>query len=106
MCSAFGQWCGDNPTWDLTPTIAEATVTQRVAGSVPKRLGNRTKADLPHRTKQKNALGWDSKTPKICKVFEGDLVSYKKDGKCKLVANAFRSGEEKKLTKRYVVKVK
>lgn len=105
MCAAFGQWCGDNPAWDLTPSIPKATVTQKLKGSVPKRMSNQSKEDLPHRTKQKNAVGWDSKTPKVCQVFEGDLVSSKKDGKCKLVAIAFRSGNEKQMTRVFAVRV-
>ena len=69
-------------------------------------MTNKSREDLPHRTKQKNAVGWDSKTPKRCDIFEGDLVTFGKDGKCKLVANAFRSGKEKAMTKRFTVKVK
>ncbi|MEZ5118383.1 MAG: hypothetical protein R2686_00580 [Candidatus Nanopelagicales bacterium] len=106
MCSAFGQWCGDQPTWDPTPTVAAAVVPQKIKGSIPKRMSNKSRADLPHRTKQKNAVGWDSKTPKRCDIFEGDLVTFGKDGRCKLVANAFRSGKEKAMTKRFTVKVK
>lgn len=106
MCSAFGQWCGDQPAWDPTPTVAAAVVPQKIKGSIPKRMTNKSREDLPHRTKQKNAVGWDSKTPKRCDIFEGDLVTFGKDGKCKLVANAFRSGKEKAMTKRFTVKVK
>ncbi|MCU0277853.1 MAG: hypothetical protein MUE31_03065 [Candidatus Nanopelagicales bacterium] len=106
MCSAFGQWCGDKPKWVSTPSIAKATVEQEVRGSVPQRMDNRESADLPHMTKQKNALAWDSLTPKICGVFEGDVYSKKRDGDCKLVATAVRSGKEKKHTSQYTVRVK
>lgn len=106
MCSAFGQWCGTQPAWDTTPGVAKASVTQTLKGSVPATMKNRDVADLPHRTKQQNAVGWDSTTPKVCEVFDGDLVSYRKDGKCKLVADAVRSGNEKALTEKRTLTVK
>lgn len=106
MCSAFGQWCGEQPRWSSAPTLAKATVKQQLKGSVPTKVGNRVAEDLPHRTKQQNAVGWDSTTPKICEIFEGDLVTHGKDGKCKLVANAVRSGDEKSYEQRFTVAVK
>ncbi|MBK6763023.1 MAG: hypothetical protein IPG68_06995 [Micrococcales bacterium] len=106
MCSAFGQWCGAKPAWVSAPTLAKATVKQAIKGDVPSRAKNRVATDLPHRTKQQNALHWDSSTPKICDVFEGDLVTHKKDGKCKLEANAVRSGNEKAFTDTFTVTVK
>ncbi|MCB9423527.1 MAG: hypothetical protein H6527_00360 [Actinobacteria bacterium] len=106
MCSAFGQWCGTQPAWVDAPTVAKATVTQVLKGKVPTKAKNKVAVDLPHRTKQQNAVGWTSLTPKICGIHEGDLVTYKKDGKCKVVASAVRSGNEKKHRSKYVVRVK
>jgi len=106
MCSAFGQWCGTQPAWVTAPTLQKPTVKQVIKGDVPTRAENKVALDLPHRTKQQNALGWDSSTPKICDVFEGDLVTYKKDGKCKLTASAVRSGNEKAFSDDFVVTVK
>ena len=105
-CSAFGQWCGSAPAWVDTPTVSKATVTQELKGDVPAKAKNKVAVDLPHRTKQQNAVGWDSSTPKICDLFHGDLVTYKKDGKCKLVANAVRSGSEKAYEENFAVTVK
>ncbi|MEZ5185475.1 MAG: hypothetical protein R2720_06995 [Candidatus Nanopelagicales bacterium] len=106
MCSAFGQWCGGQPAWDTTPTVAAVSVKQRLKGSVPKRMKNKDRKDLPSLTKQVNAVGWKTKTPKLCKIFEGDLVSFGKDGKCKIVAKAIRSGKEKRFREKHVVRVK
>jgi len=106
MCSAFGQWCGAKPGWVSSPTLTRATVKQALKGKVPDRVANRVAVDLPHRTKQQNAVGWDSTTPRICKVFEGDLVTFKADGKCRLVANAVRSGDERAFTGKYTVTVR
>ncbi len=79
---------------------------QTIKGRVPTRAKNKLAVDLPHRTKQQNALHWASSTPKICDVFEGDLVTFAKDGKCSLTAKAVRSGNEKAYTDTFVVTVK
>ena len=104
MCSAFGQWCGDQPAWDPTPTVAAAVVPQKLKGSIPKRMSEQVHGGSapPNQAEERGRLGLqDSQTVTI---FEGDLVSFgKKDGKCKLVANAFRSGKEKAMTKRFTV---
>ncbi len=106
MCSAYGQWCGTQPAWVSAPTVAKATVTQSLKGTVPAKADNKVAVDLPHRTKQQNAVGWTTSTPKICTIHQGDLVTYSKDGKCKLTAHAVRSGSEKKHESQYVVRVK
>ena len=106
MCSAFGQWCGAKPAWDPTPAVARTSVTQQLKGSVPEAMGNRSVKDLPSRTKQENPVGWQTTTPNICKVFEGDLVSRRKDGACRIVAGAARSGREQPLTEKHTVTVR
>ena len=108
MCSAFGQWCGAQPAWDTTPLLQSADTAQRIAGRVPKRLDNEKveAADLPTRTRQGTPVAWDSRKPKICEVYLGDLVVTRKDGNCKLKAFAAESGEFEALKKPYRVKVR
>lgn len=106
MCSGFGQWCGSQPTWDPTPAVADAAVAQVLRGKVPAQLSNRAYADLPNMTKQGNAVGWDSLTPQVCRVFHGGLATTRKDGRCRLVAEAVRSGREQRLRERHSVTVR
>ena len=106
MCSAFGQWCGSQPTWDPTPEVADATLAQVLRGTVPARLTNRSYTDLPNMTKQGNAVGWDSLTPRVCKVYHGGVTTTRQDGKCRLVAEAVRSGREQRLRERHVLTVR
>lgn len=104
-CSAFGQWCGEQPTWDATPEVAAAVVGQSLRGQVPDQVKNRTFANLPNMTKQGNAVGWDSLTPKLCKVYHGGVATTKRDGSCRLVAEAVRSGNEKAYREKHTVTV-
>jgi hypothetical protein len=106
MCAAFGQWCGSQPAWDPAPTVAAARVTQQLRAPVPARVRNRTYADLPNMTKQGNAVGWDSLTPRLCRVYHGGLTTTRRDGACRLVAEAVRSGAEKRYRQRHVVRVR
>ena len=104
-CSAFGQWCGDQPTWTPSPVVTPATVSQTLRGDVPAQVDNRSFADLPNVTKQGNAVGWDSLTPKVCRVYHGGMTTTKRDGTCRLVAEAVRSGSEKRLRETHRVSV-
>jgi hypothetical protein len=106
MCAAFGQWCGSQPAWDPSPTVADARISQELRGRVPAGVGNRTYADLPNMTKQGNAVGWDSLTPKVCRVYHGGLATTRRDGTCRLVAEAVRSGAEKRYRERHAVRVR
>ena len=106
MCSAWGQWCGAKPAWTTEPAVQAANVRQTLKGAVPEQVGNREAADLPSITKQKNPVGWTSEHPKRCKIFEGDLVTKQKDGKCTLAAYSAASGEHKAFKKEYTVQVR
>ncbi|MFN8126471.1 MAG: hypothetical protein U0R64_08205 [Candidatus Nanopelagicales bacterium] len=106
MCSAFAQWCGAKPAWDTTPQLQLAKVPQAVTASVPHRARNSKIVDLPTHTKQKSPLAWTSKTKKVCSVFEGDLVTTRKDGKCKLRAYAAPSGKHLAFRHKYAVAVR
>ncbi len=105
MCAAFGQWCGAAPAWDTTPEVAGAAVEQQLRGQVPDKVGNRSYADLPNMTRQGNAVGWDSLTPKLCRVYHGGVATRTKDGTCRLIAEAVRSGQEKQYRQRHTVQV-
>jgi hypothetical protein len=85
--------------------VAELRVAQQLRGDVPARVRNRTYADLPNITEQGNAVGWDSLTPRLCTVYHGGLTTTRRDGKCRLVAEAVRSGQEKRYRERHVVRV-
>ncbi|MEI2786645.1 MAG: hypothetical protein V9E82_13235 [Candidatus Nanopelagicales bacterium] len=106
MCEGFGQWCGQQPTWDLTPAVAPATVRQQLRGAVPDRVANRTFADLPNVTKQGNAVGWDSLTPKRCRIYHAGVTTTKRDGTCKVVAEAVRSGAEQRYREQHRIRVR
>lgn len=105
MCDAYGQWCGDSPTWTTSPPVATAVVSQQLK-SLPQQVKNRTYVDLPNMTKQGNAVGWDSKTPRLCRIYHGGMTTTGRDGNCKLVAEAVRSGAERAMKQRHTVRVR
>lgn len=106
MCSAFGQWCGEQPAWDTAPEVALAAAPQSLRGKVPARVTNRSYTDLPNMTKQGNAVGWDSLTPRVCAVYHGGVTTTKRDGTCRLVAEAFRSGAEQRYRGKHTIRVR
>lgn len=106
MCEAFGQWCGQQPAWDLTAAVPSATVEQDLRGPVPNQVANRTFTDLPNMTKQGNAVGWDSLTPKLCRIYHGGVATTKRDGTCRVVAEAVRSGEEQRYRQAHRIRVR
>lgn len=106
MCSSFGQWCGAQPAWDTTPVVRSGNADQELKGKVPAKVRNKKMVDLPTRTRQGTPVSWVSRKAKICKVFEGDLVTSRKDGKCKLKAFAAASDEFAPLKESHTVKVR
>lgn len=104
-CKSWGQWCGNKPAWVSTPQVKAATRIQQPVGSVPSTAKNRKVLNLPNRTKQNNALGWTTSTPKTCRVINGELVTDRKDGKCRITAYAVRSGPDKPFKKSYTITV-
>ena len=107
-CQVWGQWCGDRPAWVTTPQEAPATVSQELKGSaIPAAVANRAEVDLPNVTKQSHPVGWQSRTPKICKVFHGgDLVAGPSDGTCRVTAYSAGGGKHRSLSKTVEIKVR